>query len=179
MHKSSWVPVVSVMGSLVGCGDVPLSDAETLDSSRQGLLPIVTCPVGAVVVTFEPPLRAFPQDVLTTTSQSYSNCTTLLGDPVTSASTSRQTLQRGLTCDSLLGILSTRSALTWNTGETSNFVNTQIRLATEPPTSVAVEVGTVSSGKFEGSTAVRTATYLSADIAQCQSEAGVARLEGL
>ncbi|AKF85517.1 hypothetical protein MFUL124B02_13310 [Myxococcus fulvus 124B02] len=63
--------------------------------------------------------------------------------------------------------------------ETSNFVNRQIRLTTEPPASVAVETSTVSSCKFEGSTAVRTATSLSADIAQCESEQGVAHLNGL
>ncbi|WP_426730593.1 hypothetical protein [Myxococcus faecalis] len=148
-------------------------------SLRQDLLSLVTCPVGSVTVTFDPPLRRTPQNVITTSTGVLSNCVTLLGSPVTSATAWRQLNEPGISCETLLNTPTTTLMLTWNTGETSTLRSTQVRVASMPLTSIAEETGTVVSGKFTGATSVRTATFLSTDLAACDSPEGLSSLSGL
>ncbi|MBZ4401159.1 hypothetical protein [Myxococcus sp. AS-1-15] len=182
MVKPDWLVAVVSTGMLyVGCGEHQggSAEGEVPASVEQDLSTLVTCPVGSVTVTFDPPLRRTPQDVVTTSTGVLSNCVTLLGSPVTSATAWRQLNEPGLSCANLLKTPSTTLSLTWNTGETSTLRSTQVRVASEPAVAIAEETGTVLSGKFEGATSVRTATFVSTDLAACDSPEGLSSLNGL
>ncbi|AKF86490.1 hypothetical protein MFUL124B02_27695 [Myxococcus fulvus 124B02] len=154
------------------------SEAGVAREASPLLVTLLTCPVGSTSTDYSPPLRNTPQNVFTTGMGTLSNCYSLLGAQVTSASSQASGLRPGHSCQELLTVGSPISTITWNTGETSQFVQTQVSTRTEGLNLILVNVGTVRSGKFTGATVVRTLTYLSTDLDACRSPEGLSRLTG-
>ncbi|AKF85727.1 hypothetical protein MFUL124B02_15090 [Myxococcus fulvus 124B02] len=136
-------------------------------------LAVVTCPVGAYRLTYDPPLRNTPQDVRVRGAGAYSNCYTLLGEPVTSASEEADFVRPNYQCSDLLNINPVTSDLIWNTGEVSTLQVTQVVVRVDGPLLVATHTGTVKSGKFAGATLVNTFTFLATDLDACSSPEGL------
>ncbi|NTX10326.1 hypothetical protein HUA76_05975 [Myxococcus sp. CA056] len=176
--SKSWVILVAV--GLAGCGAPESSPAvpEEVGQSEQRLLALVTCPVGATHVTYSPPLRTQPQDVVFTSTGQASNCYSLLGSSVTSATSFVSFLMKGYSCTDLLDISSGTTLLTWNTGESSTVRQTQTTTAVNGNAIVVTQTGTVLSGKFVGATFVRTVTLLATDLAACDSPEGLTSISG-
>ncbi|TQF16629.1 hypothetical protein FJV41_07350 [Myxococcus llanfairpwllgwyngyllgogerychwyrndrobwllllantysiliogogogochensis] len=178
VSSKSWVILVAV--GLAGCGAPESSPAvpEEVGQSEQRLLTLVTCPVGSTQVTYSPPLRNLPQDVNITSIGLASNCYSLLGSSVTSATSSVSFVMKGYSCTDLLDIGPVTTLLTWNTGESSTMRLTQTTTAVNGTAIVVTQTGTVLSGKFVGATVVRTVTLLSTDLAACDSPEGLAGISG-
>ncbi|NTX63117.1 hypothetical protein HUA74_20925 [Myxococcus sp. CA051A] len=176
--SKSWVVLVAV--GLAGCGGPESSPAvpPEVGQSEQRLLTLVSCPVGSTQATYSPPLRTQPQDVNVTSIGLLSNCYSLLGSSVTSATSSVSFLRPGYSCTGLLDVRPITTQLTWNTGESSTLRLTQFTTAVNGNALIITQTGTVLSGKFVGATAVRTVTLLSTDLAACDSPEGLAGISG-
>lgn len=172
-----------VVAVLAACGEdgreQPPSPQGELVHSEQPLLTIVECLVGSAAINYSPPLKNVEQDVTVVSTTVYSNCVSLLGGTVTSGTNTIRSFRPGFSCMDLLSIGSSTSVITWNTGETSTLIQTRVSSQINGNLAVLTNVGTVESGKFEGATVTRTTTYLSTDLAACDSPEGLSRLSGL
>ncbi|NTX50169.1 hypothetical protein [Myxococcus sp. CA039A] len=175
--SKSWVVLVAV--GLAGCGGPESAPAvpPEVGQSEQRLLTLVSCPIGTSQTQYSPPLKRTPQDVTISTANQWSNCISLFGG-VTSGVSSSLFVRQDYSCDTLVGILPVTSQVTWNTGETSTFRQTQVSTNVQGATLVILQIGTVLSGKFEGATLVRTTTLLASDLAACDSDTGLASISG-
>lgn len=175
---------------MLGCGalEEPVltapdegSVAETSEAALDLGPVLVTCPVGTSQAFYSPGLKNTPQDVTVSGQATLSNCVTVLGDPVTSGTNSlTSSVVRGFSCGDLLLPRAVTQTVTWNTGETSTMVFTQLRVGVQGTLSVFVLTGTVRSGKFVDATAVRTISYVTVDLEDgCASPEGLTSLSGL
>ncbi|MFY1830731.1 hypothetical protein ACN47A_32755 [Myxococcus fulvus] len=189
MHLQSWQVRAGLMfavSSLFACGGLgvdvgepPSPQPEETGQTAQRLVTLVTCPVGVATNRFTPPLRNTPQDVVVSGSNELSNCYSVLGDPVTSASRpSFSALFPHYSCLSLVESGPSTAVFTWNTGETSTFTFTRLTTRVEGLLFVLTHVGTVSAGKFEGATAVRATSILATDLEACGSPEGLSEMTG-
>ncbi|MFY1831254.1 hypothetical protein ACN47A_35400 [Myxococcus fulvus] len=171
-----------VVTALAACGeesrDPPPSFQEDLVRAGQPLLTLVECLVGSAAIQYSPPLKNVEQDVTVVTTTVYSNCISLLGGTVTSGTNTIRSFRPGFSCMDLLSIGSSTSVITWNTGETSTLIQTRVSSQINGNLAILTNVGTVESGKFAGATVTRTTTYLSTDLAACDSAEGLSRLSG-
>ncbi|NTX02682.1 MULTISPECIES: hypothetical protein [Myxococcus] len=174
---------------MLGCGGVEErvlaapdegSSAETSEAALDLGLVLVTCPVGTSQAFYSPGLKPTPQDVTVSGPATFSNCVTVLGAPVTSGTTNlAPVVVRDLSCVALLQPSSVTQTVTWNTGESSTLVLTQLLLDVQGTLTVLTRTGTVASGKFVGATAVRTITYVTLDLENgCTSPEGLTSLSG-
>ncbi|MCK8498888.1 hypothetical protein ACJ2CR_23570 [Myxococcus faecalis] len=184
MRHPSWGTVVVFMltGSvLTACGGLEESAApqpiEEPATAEQGLVTLVSCPIGSTVLNYSPPLKNTSQAVTTTGTTTYSNCYSLFGG-VTSGNTPLNVFRPSFACSDLLDIGTTNSVVTWNTLETSTLTLTRLGARVEGLSVVFTHVGSVVSGKFEGATAIRTTTVLNTDLDACSSPEGLARHSG-
>ncbi|MBN9684645.1 MULTISPECIES: hypothetical protein [unclassified Corallococcus] len=180
---SSFIVLSSCLagGLLSGCGDEPSAraPAEPTAQQEQKLLALVSCPVGAVVTNYSPPLRSTPQAVTIQGQATFSNCVSVFDPGLTSATNNFTINTTAYTCNDLLEIGSARTVVTWNTGETSTLVQTRVSSQVGSTTIVITYVGTVESGKYRGAVALRTLTYLSTDLDACTSPEGLTQMSGL
>ncbi|NTX02683.1 MULTISPECIES: hypothetical protein [Myxococcus] len=175
---------------MLGCGGVEErvlaapdegSSAETSEAALDLGLVLVTCPVGTSQASYSPGLKNTPQNVTVSGQATFSNCVTVLGDPVTSGTSSLTSgVVQGFSCGDLLLPRTVTQTVTWNTGESSTMVFTQLRVGVQDTLSVFTLTGTVLSGKFVDSIAVRTITYVTLDLEDgCASPEGLTSLSGL
>lgn len=169
-------------GLLAGCGAEPVTQPlpdEPIGQAEQKLLTLVSCPVGAVVTAYSPPLRSTPQPVTIQGNATFSNCVAPF-DPSLSSATNTFTINTtAYTCNDLLEIGTARTQVKWNTNETSTLLQTRVSTQVGSTTIVIVYVGTVEAGKYQGATAIRTLTYLSTDLDACISPEGLEQMSGL
>ncbi|MCE9668528.1 hypothetical protein LY474_11965 [Myxococcus stipitatus] len=183
MHaRTSFRPMVLLLLSsvLASCGPTaptPPREEPALDSQEAPLLGTVVCPLGTTTISFDPPLRNEPQDVVVSGSGSITNCTALLTAPVTSGTTGfPPALRQDFSCGSLVGISGGSVTVTWNTGETSQLSLTQVVVQGGTTARTTLQIGTVVSGKYAGYGAVRTLVFVDADLENaCASEEGLAQ----
>ncbi|WP_163870793.1 hypothetical protein [Myxococcus eversor] len=169
--------------TLFACGTEGTPPPESSFQSSEAPLGLgtVVCPLGTTTISFSPPLTNTPQDTYTSGAGSLTNCTALLAPPVTSGTTGFPTVLRpALTCDELVGIRGATVNITWNTGETSQLSLTQVIISGGSSVKETAQIGTVVSGKYAGATAVRTLTFVTADLENaCASPEGLPQYTAL
>ncbi|MCP3058930.1 hypothetical protein LXT21_09115 [Myxococcus sp. K38C18041901] len=181
MHRPSWRAIVVLImtgSTLTACGGheeptAPRSPATV----EQGLVTLVSCPLGTAVIQYSPPLKNTPQDVTNTGSFTLSGCDALFSG-VSSGTIGLNLFRPGYSCHELLTSGTSDSVITWNTLETSTLTLTRVGTRVEGLSVLYTHLGSVVSGKFAGATAIRTTTYLSADLDACSSPEGLAQLSG-
>lgn len=191
MRATSWsvrgLVLVGLCGPLA-CGDGgggPGRGAQegpgTMTIERPPEKVLITCPLGHGEARYGTGVKAAPRDSAVSFQATVSNCVTVLGSAVTSATlgTEAPSLMRGLSCTDLARAGAGRQVVTWNTAETSTVLMSQSLLSVQDATTLVTQTGKVLSGKFQGATAVRTTTFLSTDIDNgCRSEDGLTYLKG-
>ncbi|TQF16487.1 hypothetical protein FJV41_08385 [Myxococcus llanfairpwllgwyngyllgogerychwyrndrobwllllantysiliogogogochensis] len=185
--RQSWLWLTTfflVSSTLSACGtDAPSmpSPEPSLESSEAPLLGTVTCLLGTTTISFSPPLTNTPQDTTVSGVGGLTNCISLLTSPVTSGTTNFPAVLRpGLACDDLLGIRGATVNIVWNTGETSQLSLTQVIISGGSTVKETAQIGTVVSGKYAGATAVRTLTFVTADLENaCASPEGLPQYTAL
>ncbi|MCP3059017.1 hypothetical protein LXT21_09560 [Myxococcus sp. K38C18041901] len=142
---------------------------------------LITCPLGLGEAKYGTGLKGEPGDSEVSFLASVSGCVTVLGSAVTSATLGSETpsLVRGLSCADLSRAGAGRQVVKWNTAETSTVLMGQSHVSVQEATTVVTQTGKVLSGKFQGATAVRTTTYMTADVERgCHSPEGLKDLKG-
>lgn len=193
MRATSWgvkgLVLVGLCGPLA-CGDGGGRQGRgTLEGQESGGMTIerppekvlITCPIGHGEAKYGTGVKVSPRDSAVSFQATVSNCVTVLGSAVTSATLGSEapSLVRGISCADLARAGAGRQVVTWNTTETSTVLMSQSHVSVQDATTLVTQTGKVLSGKFQGATAVRTTTFLSTDIDNgCRSDEGLTFLKG-
>ncbi|MCE9671043.1 hypothetical protein LY474_24845 [Myxococcus stipitatus] len=174
-----------LFSELVTCGGVGrLAGPELGDAvlgPRTGERLLLTCSSGEAEASYARGVKATPGDSEVSFSARMRDCVGLWGSAVKSATSGSggPSMARGISCADLARAGVGRQVVTWNTAETSTLLMGRSRVSIEGATTIVTQTGTVLSGKYEGATAVRTATFLRSDIeAGCYSAQGLTHLRG-
>ncbi|MCP3104771.1 hypothetical protein LZ198_38490 [Myxococcus sp. K15C18031901] len=174
-----------LLSELLTCGDVGRLTGPTVEEAALWPRPterlLLTCSSGEAEARYERGVRNTPGDSVVSFSARMSDCVAVLGSAVKSATlgSGGPSMARGISCADLARAGVGRQVVTWNTAETSTLLMGRSRVSIEGAVTVVTQTGTVLSGKYEGATAVRTATFPRGDIeAGCLSEQGLTRLRG-
>lgn len=171
-----------VMGMMVSL--VPLQGAAADPLWGDTLLPnVVTCALGAVNTVYTPgPRTATGEQTVTVFSEAaHENCLSLLGEPVTRATTLEESYRVGPACGGPLhrGELS-EVTVHWDTGETSTLDLSVTKVSVDGVFTIEAYTGRVKDGKFRGAHVLRTVTYLSTDIlGGCAPSRGPTEVHGM
>ncbi|MFD6802854.1 hypothetical protein [Streptomyces cyaneofuscatus] len=138
---------------------------------------LVTC-LGQQVTDYAPGLRLTqPRDVTYQATGSYASCP--LNDGVTSVTYAESGFVPGATC---VAFPSTATAqLSWNNGQNSTIQVTGTEIDVAGATQVYLSLGTVTSGRYAGST-VNVTTEILPDLLNplpCLTTTGLTRVSGL
>ncbi|WP_394840859.1 hypothetical protein LZC95_27760 [Pendulispora brunnea] len=134
----------------------------------------INCLVGTNVVQFDPGLTFTVQDTTITGEGQYTGC--IGTDPAITSGRSRVTGAGKLNCLTSDG--STVEEIRWNTGEKSTISYTFGVIAQPAGEAVVVVTGTVTAGKFKGSTVASPGALLTLDPLACATPAGVREIGG-
>ncbi|WP_405657881.1 hypothetical protein OG379_00085 [Streptomyces sp. NBC_01166] len=161
--------LVALLGAILPATSVPAAAA--------GPSALVTC-VGQQVIDYSPGLRLTqPRDVTYQANGSYSSCP--LNDGVTSVTYTESGFVPGATC---VAFPSTATAnLHWSNGQNSTVQVTGVEIDVAGATSVYASLGTVTAGRYAGSTVNVTVEFIP-DLLNplpCLTTTGLTRVSGL
>ncbi|MEV7660159.1 hypothetical protein AB0O39_39195 [Streptomyces anulatus] len=123
-------------------------------------------PPTSSTVTFTPALTTLPQDVTVHSTNLFGPCTSATVPGITSGTFSGTFAVPGRSCLTLAGSGTSRSTITWNTGQTSTLtLNYTTQIVGAVYTSVLT--GVVSGGLFQGDSVVSNQTGPATDILTC------------
>ncbi|HVR95507.1 MAG TPA: hypothetical protein VMW27_02760 [Thermoanaerobaculia bacterium] len=137
----------------------------------------VLCP-GTHSVTFSPGLRLTPGFVHLTRSTIYTPCVSVSDPTITYGITSGGGAFQASCLDLLAGPPSTTWIITWNTGETSEWLYSS-STQNVSGTIIQTQIGVIVAGKFAGSTAIGVLALAAPPVIQCLSPSGVTTSQGL
>jgi hypothetical protein len=178
MHPRTPFLLISCLAALTAHAVPQQSPAPSASAPQPNPL-IVTC-VGSSAFTFTPGLKNTPQNITQHTTIKLTHCAFIPLRPTTTATLDKTQVFPGHTCTDLLKPLApTQATFTWGDGGSSKMTLSQTRVEGQGATTVLVGVGSVTDGKYKGATAVRTLTYVQADVTQgCLSPQGLTQTSG-
>ena len=133
---------------------------------------------GTHSVSFNPGLRLTPGFVTLTRSTIYSVCTSVSDPEITYGLTSGTGMFQASCLNVLAGPPSTTWIITWNTGETSEWLYSS-STQNVSGTIVQTQIGVIVSGKFAGSTAIGVLAQVAPPLIECLGPPGVTHSQGI
>jgi hypothetical protein len=133
---------------------------------------------GTHSVSFNPGLRLTPGLVTLTRSTIYAVCTSLSDPEITYGLSSGTGMFQASCLNVLAGPPSTTWTITWNTGETSQWLYSS-STQNVSGTIVQTQIGVIVAGKFAGSTAIGVLVQVAPPVIECLGPPGVTTSQGL
>ncbi|MGC5165239.1 hypothetical protein [Luteimicrobium sp. DT211] len=153
------------------CAAIALIAATSSTASAEPSL--ATC-VGTASVDYGPGVRLTPQLVTVTALQNYPTCVT--GEDGVTAATASSSFVDTVGCDTLLGSSTGVRTYHWNDGTTSRFEYTRSATRVLSQT-VATFTGTITAGRFAGSSVIETNIGPTLGVLDCLSAVGVTHID--
>ena len=132
----------------------------------------VTC-TGTETVGYQPGLTLTSKTVAATVDGILSPCVS--PDPDLIAGTYAQAFTATLSCATVLGGLAATRVFHWNNGQSSTFAYHRAINNAAGQTTVTF-TGTITSGRFQGATAVEQAVFVTPNVTMCLTSGGLTAL---
>ncbi|MBB5866739.1 hypothetical protein F4553_000118 [Allocatelliglobosispora scoriae] len=137
----------------------------------------LTCAVGTETESYSPGLRLFPQTVAVTVNRIYTGCVSASNPAVTGAVITGNAVAMKSCLDPIPAASNGSFTIPWNTGQSSVFTFNRTVVIVGGAT-VITRTGTISSGLFQGATAINTTTLPLINPTACLFAPGVSSCGG-